>query len=286
MVYPESGLTKLQVAQYLQDAGDWILPHLIDRPLTLVRCPRGLAHPCHFMKHSMPSAPAALRRVEIPEAKGPETFLVVDDAAGTAALGQMGVLEIHSWNARARDIERPDRVVFDLDPGDRVPWRDVVNAARLIRAALQALDLDAFVKTTGGNGLHVVVPLAPAADWDACLDFTKALAGHLERADPRRLTTGFRKAGRADKILLDYVRNSRGSTAIAPYSMRARPGGGVSTPVTWDELDRIERGDHFTLTTIGARLAGLRQDPWRGFLRHRQRLTPTRCRAVHNVRLG
>jgi bifunctional non-homologous end joining protein LigD len=237
------------------------------------------------MKHSMPSAPEALRRVVIAESGGPQTFLVVDDAAGTAALGQMGVLEIHGWNARAADIEHPDRLVFDLDPGDRVPWATVCDTARLVRAALEALDLESFVKTTGGNGLHVVVPLVPAADWDACLGFVRTLAGHLERADPRRLTTGFRKAGRADKILLDYVRNSRGSTSIAPYSMRARPSGGVSTPITWEELGTVERGDQFTLGTMGSRLASLRRDPWHGFLRHRQRLTPTRCRAVSDVRL-
>jgi DNA ligase D-like protein (predicted polymerase) len=182
-------VTKLDVARYYDAIGSWIVPHVAGRPLTLVRCPEGLAGECFFMKHSQVWAPEALRRVRIQEKKKLGEYLIADDVAGIVSLAQMGVLEIHTWNALIDDIERPNRIVIDLDPGEQVTWSDVIAAARTVRKTLKALELESWVKTTGGRGLHVVVPLQPHADWTACLEFTRALSEALVRANPGRYTS-------------------------------------------------------------------------------------------------
>jgi bifunctional non-homologous end joining protein LigD len=232
------------------------------------------------MKHSKVWAPAPLRRVRIQEKTKVGEYLIADDLPGVIGLVQMGILEIHTWNSVFEDIERPNRLVFDLDPGEKVPWPRVIQAARSVRATLLALDLESFVKTTGGRGLHVVVPLRPHADWAQCLAFSRALSEALERTDPEIYTTDFAKAGRASKILLDYLRNNRTNTSIAAYSTRARPGAPVSVPLTWDELRPTLKPASFTATTIGARLKRLRADPWKGYWPARQQLTKQRLKAV------
>jgi len=189
------------------------------------------------------------------------------------SLVQMGVLEIHTWNSVYDDIERPNRLVLDLDPGERVPWSRVVSAARAVRCALEALGLKSFVKTTGGRGLHVVVPLVPDADWAACLAFARALSEAIERSDPGTYTTHYAKGGREDKILLDYLRNNRTNTSIAAYSTRARPGAPVSVPIAWDELTPRLEPAAWTAVTVPTRLMGLRRDPWADYWRTRQTLT-------------
>jgi bifunctional non-homologous end joining protein LigD len=192
----------------------------------------------------------------------------------------MGVLEIHTWNTLVDDVERPNRIVIDLDPGEEIEWARVVEGARVVRRALAALDLESFPKTTGGRGLHVVVPLVPQADWSACLEFSRGLSEAIERTDPDTYTTRFAKAGRGRKILIDYLRNNRTNTSIAAYSTRARPGGPISVPVTWEELRPGLRPHSFTLRTVPARLARLRRDPWLGYHSCRQKLTAQRLRAV------
>jgi bifunctional non-homologous end joining protein LigD len=192
----------------------------------------------------------------------------------------MGVLEIHTWNSTVKDVERPDRLVIDLDPGERVPWPRVVDAARLVRGALEALDLDSFVKTTGGRGLHVVVPLRPHADWSQCLDFSRTLSERLEQSDPSAYTTQFAKRGRENKILIDYLRNNRTNTSIAAFSTRARAGAPVSVPLTWAELKTTLRPDRFTVITVPRRLDSLSTDPWKGYSTTRQTLTAQRLKAV------
>ena len=177
----------------------------------------------------------------------------------------MGVLEVHTWNSRYARIEQPDRIVIDIDPGEAVEWPAVVAAARSVRELLHALDLDSFVKTTGGRGLHIVMPLVPAAGWSDCLDFARAFAETLERRDPAHFTTRFAKLGRENKILIDYLRNNRTNTSIAAFSTRARPGAPVSMPLTWSELSASRTPDRFTLRTVPARLARLRSDPWEGY---------------------
>jgi len=249
VLYPDIGLTKLELARFYEAIADWIVPHVADRPLTLVRCPNGVGTSCFYMKHSHTWAPTGLRRVQISEKRKIGEYLVADSIAGVVGLAQMNVLEIHTWNAVAARLEQPDRIIFDLDPGPRVAWPALITAAQLVRSALEQLGLRSFVKTTGGRGLHVVVPLAPGASWDVCLDFSRAVAEIVTGVDPRSYTTTFAKAGREAKILIDYLRNNRGSTAVAAFSTRARPGAPVSVPLDWDELSPRLRSDHFTCAT-------------------------------------
>jgi bifunctional non-homologous end joining protein LigD len=245
--------------------GDWILPHLRGRPASLVRCPEGLAGECFYQKHVGPGAPATLRRVRIREKKKAGDYLVVDDLPGLIGLVQLGVLEIHTWNAVAERLEEPDRLVFDLDPGDDVPWRDVVAAARRLRAYLQDAGLIAFPKTTGAKGLHLVVPIDRGPGWDECLAFARSVAEALARDSPRSFTADVAKSMRRGRIYLDYLRNLRGATAVAAFSTRARAGAPVSTPLAWDELGPRLRSDHFTVSNLPRRLASMRQDPWKEY---------------------
>ena len=279
-VYPDLKLTKLDIARYYESIAGWIVPHVAGRPLTLVRCPEGLSGGCFFMKHSKLWAPPALRRVRIKEKTKLGEYLIADDISGVVALAQMGVLEIHTWNAVFEDVERPNRIVFDLDPGEKVEWPAVIRAARMVREALAALQLDSYVKTTGGRGLHVVVPLTPHADWSQCLEFSRALSERFEAAQPDLYTTAFAKAGRARKILIDYLRNNRTNTSIAAYSTRARAGAPVSVPVTWDELRTSLNPQGFTVLTVPRRLAKLKSDPWRSYWNSRQKLTVQLIRAL------
>jgi bifunctional non-homologous end joining protein LigD len=280
VLYPDPHVTKLDLARYYERIADWVVPHVAGRPLTLVRCPEGLAGSCFYVKHSKTWAPEPLRRVHIREKTKVGEYLVADDLAGVVALVQMGVLEIHTWSSMAADVERPNRLIVDLDPGAAVDWPRVVAAARLVRQALGALDLDSYCKTTGGRGLHVVAPLVPHAGWDDCLTFTRLLSEALERADPESYTTNFSKRGRQNKILLDFLRNNRANTSVAAYSGRAREGAPVSVPLSWDELRPSLKPAAFTVTSVPGRLARLAADPWKGYWSSRQSLTPRLLRAV------
>jgi bifunctional non-homologous end joining protein LigD len=285
VLYPDPPLTKLDLARYYESIADWIVPHVAGRPLTLVRCPEGVTGECFFMKHSKVWAPEPLRRVRIQEKTKVGEYLIADTLAGVVGLVQMGVLEIHTWNSQFEDIERPNRIVFDLDPGEAVTWPAVVTAARVVRRAVEALDLECFLKTTGGRGLHVVVPLLPHAGWSQCLEFSRALSERLERADPDIYTTQFAKAGRERKILIDYLRNNRTNTSIAAYSTRARAGAPVSVPIRWDELKDSVKPGAFTVQTVPARLKRLTADPWADYWRSRQKLTQQRIRVAHRLHL-
>ncbi|HEU0094316.1 MAG TPA: DNA ligase D, partial [Vicinamibacteria bacterium] len=274
VLYPPQGITKRDLARLFESIADWILPHVKGRPLTLVRCPEGAEKGCFYMKHSGVWAPEALRRVKIQEKTKVGEYLVVDDLQGLVSLVRMGILEIHTWNALADDIERPDRVVFDLDPDPSVGWDRVTLAALALRERLHALSLECFVKTTGGKGLHVVVPLRPASTWDESFSFSRALSEEMEREKPQAYTTSMPKAQRRGRILIDYLRNNRGNTSVAAYSTRARPGAPVSAPITWEELRRGIEPDQFHVGNIRARLESLKADPWKGYGTARQRITP------------
>jgi bifunctional non-homologous end joining protein LigD len=280
VMYPGSSLTKLALAQFFERIADWIIPHLQGRPLTLVRCPQGISQGCFFMKHSKVWAPPAVRRVQIQEKTKIGDYLVVDSLPALIALVQINVLEFHTWNTCVGHLEHPDRVVFDIDPGGKVSWSDVVAAARLVRALLRRVDLESYPKTTGGKGLHVVVPLAPRADWQACLAFSRALASAIERAHPDRYTTAFAKAGRENKILIDYLRNNRTNTSVAAFSTRAKEGAPVSVTLRWEELTASLDPGSFTVATVEQRLRRLRADPWKGYWPSRQRLTRSALKAI------
>ena len=276
VMFPAAGVTKLDLARYYEAVGDWMLPHVENRPLTLVHCPRGVPAAgatkgidCVFMKHAKVWGPSELRRVRIREQTKVGEYLIADSLPALIALAQMDVLEVHTWNSRFARVEQPDRIVLDLDPGRLVTWPQVVKAARLVRQLLEILDLESYVKTTGGRGLHVVIPLKPKADWAECLRFARTVATTLVRGDPR-FTSQFAKQGRDDRILVDYLRNNRTNTIVSAYSTRARPDAPVSVPLAWHELKASEPPDRFTVSTVLRRLARRRIDPWAGYWRARQ----------------
>ncbi|MEP7010288.1 MAG: DNA ligase D [Acidobacteriota bacterium] len=280
VLYPEQGVTKLDLARYYQAVEEWILPHVAKRPLTLVRCPEGRKKACFYQKHFRDGMPSSIRSVPIHEEGGAkEPYLYVDDLAGLVGLVQFGVLELHGWGALIDDVERPDRLVFDLDPDPAVAWAQVVETAELVRGGLSDLGLETFVQTTGGKGLHVVAPLQRGRPWAEVKDFAQAFAERLVGIAPDRFVSKASKAARTGKIFTDWLRNARGATAIAPYSSRAREGATVATPLRWNELKKVSPGD-FTVATVPGRLAKLKKDPWEGFWKTRQTIRAEALRAL------
>jgi bifunctional non-homologous end joining protein LigD len=273
VVYPDVGMTKLDLARYYEAVAEWVLPHVVNRPLTLVRCPQGSHKPCFYQRHLTESMPKPLRGVKIEEKDGSGDYVVLDDLKGLVSLVQMGVMEIHPWGSRADDIERPDRLVFDLDPGEGADWKAVVEGARLVHDYLDHIGLASFLRTSGGKGLHVVVPLTRRSGWDEIRQFTESFALSLVRAFPDRYIATMSKAKRRGKVFIDYLRNQRGATAVASYSTRAKPGATVATPLRWDELSPKVTSDQLTVATVPQRLAALKADPWDGFFSARQRIT-------------
>jgi bifunctional non-homologous end joining protein LigD len=281
VVFADAGVTKEDLARYYDAVADVILPHLQDRPLTLVRCPEGSGGECFFVKHAGPWAPRSLRRVAIQEKTKRADYLVVDTREGLLGLAQMGVLEIHTWNAHARDLERPDRIVFDLDPGPGLDWAQMAGAAVRVRKRLEELDLVCAVKTSGGKGLHVVVPLVPRVGWEEALELSRLVSESLQREDPGLFVTDMAKSKREGRILIDYARNHRGSTSVAAWSTRARPHAPVSVPVAWEELPGLGGGDAFRLVDVAARLR--RPDPWTEAARSRQGITASRLKKARGL---
>ncbi len=272
VLYADQQVTKLDLAHYYESVADWILPHIQDRPLTLVRCPSGYGD-CFYQKHIDESAHDAIARVPIPGDAQP--YGAVRTLEGIVALVQLGVLELHTWGARRDRVERPDRLILDLDPDPSVPWERVVAAARQVREAFRLLELESFVKTTGGKGLHVVVPFRRGPDWDEVKAFSKAVAEAVSGASPGEYTLNISKAKRRGRILIDYLRNGQGATAIEAYSTRARPGAPVAVPLSWEELGPDVREDHFNLRNVAERLASLARDPWNDYAAVKQSITAT-----------
>ncbi|QFU16129.1 DNA ligase D [Microvirga thermotolerans] len=261
ILWEDQGLTKQELAGFYVDIAEWLLPHLVDRPLTLIRCPSGAKKSCFVQRHSWAGLSDAVHRETVRDEGGEMDVLTVGDIRGVVALVQAGVLEMHVWGATLADLDRPDRLIFDLDPGEGVPWTRVVEGARAIRERLKAAGLESFVKTTGGKGVHVVAPLTPGAPWDEALRFSRGLAQAMAADEPDRYTTTSVKRERAGRIFIDYLRNNREASAVAPYSTRARPGAPVSTPVSWEELADVAPNG-FTVRNLRKRLASLKQDPW------------------------
>jgi bifunctional non-homologous end joining protein LigD len=269
ILWEGQGITKQGLAEFYVEIADWILPHLIGRPLSLVRCPTGAMHQCFYAKHAWAGLAKAIRPVDVGEAK---PMLAIYDLEGLIGLVQAGVLEIHPWGSTVRDLEHPDRLIFDLDPGEGVAWDRVVAAAAETRQRLKDLGLESFVKTSGGKGLHVILPIEPEFDWDRVKAFSKTISDAMAADAPDHYAATMSKQLRRGKIYVDYLRNSRGATAVAPYSTRARPGAPVSTPLEWQELSDAIKPDHFNVDNLRQRLAFLKRDPWHGFFEMRQRL--------------
>jgi len=260
--YPDQAITKLALAQYYAAIEDWALPHLANRPLSLVRCPDGQGGECFYQKHISSGVPDVVGRVAIRDRSGSETYLVIENLAGLVAMAQLGILEIHPWGSTVDKLETPDIITFDFDPDVGLPWQRVTDAAVEMREALLGIGLKSFAKTTGGKGLHVVVPVAPKLAWDAAKEFAKWVAERFVKAYPDRFTANMAKSARSGRIFIDYLRNGRGATAIGAYSTRARPGAPVATPLSWDEVEKGAKPDRFTVVTLPDRLKKLKSDPW------------------------
>jgi bifunctional non-homologous end joining protein LigD len=279
VVYAADGITKLMVAEYYERVAPRLLPYVAGRPLSIVRCPEGTDAPCFFQKHVGEHAIPGVEVAMIDDSTGRNPYIVANTTRALVGLAQMHALELHVWGAKVARIERPDTLIFDLDPDPGLPWTMVVAGAKRTRSLLAELGLVALVKTTGGKGVHVVVPLQRRHSWDEVKDFAQGVAAHLAQAWPDQFTATLSKVRRRGKIFVDYLRNTRGATAVAPYSLRARPVATVATPLAWDELSAQAPPTAWTLATVLERIAR-RRDPWADYERHRQRLTAAMRRAL------
>jgi bifunctional non-homologous end joining protein LigD len=266
--WEDAGVTKRDLAEYYREVWKWMRPHVAGRPISLLRCPEGASGQCFFQKHA--AAGINSDRLHLLPEKG-DKIISIDDLAGLISLVQAGVLEVHTRGACADDRDNADRLVLDLDPGPGTGWKDIVAAAREVQKRLSALKLKSFLKTSGGKGLHIVLPIKPTP-WDEAKDFTQALASAMAADEPNRYTATVSKSKRKNRIFIDYLRNSHDATAVAPYSTRARPGAAVSTPIEWSELGKLKSADQFTVLNLPVRLKRLRKDPWAGIGRVRQKL--------------
>ena len=263
------GVTKQDLADYYSAVWDWMAPHVVGRPLALVRCPDGTKGQCFFQKHA--SAGLTERNLHTVIDKNARQVIAIESLDGLLSLVQAGVLEVHVRGSTIDRLDVCDRIVFDIDPGEDVGWAGVVKAARDVRRRLAKVDLEAFVKLSGGKGLHVVVPIA-AADWDTAKIFAQTVAQAMAADEPDRYVAKMAKAARRGKIFIDYLRNSLEQTSVAVYSTRARSSAPVSVPVTWEELAGTKSGNQYTVLNLGKRLGGLKRDPWQEIGRVKQKL--------------
>lgn len=284
ILYPEQGITKRALAEYYEKVGERILPHLAGRPLMVARCPRGHRKKCFYQKHVNESLPETIREVLIQEKEEKRRYIVVDDLNGLISLVQLGALEFHPWGCRADKVEKPDRMIFDLDPDEGMSWKRIKNAARELRELLEdELDLRCFLRTSGGKGLHLVVPLVRTSGWDELKSFAAEVARTLASRSPDQYVTTMSKSKRKGRIFIDYFRNSRGATAICTYSTRARRGAPVAVPLRWEELSALQSADTYTVENIFRRLTALQADPWEGFFEVRQSISEERTKTLKQL---
>jgi len=280
VLYPREGITKQELAEYYAAVSPWMIPHVANRPLTLVRCPQGIGKQKFFQKNAKPPLPETIRAIPIDDEGATLEYMAIDDQAGLVSLVQMSVVEIHTWGAHADDPEKPDFLVFDLDPDPAVKWVDVIACAELMRKGLVELGLESYVKTTGGKGLHVCVPVTRRVSWDEAKEFCRGLTELMVRLNPQAYVATMSKSQRTGKIFIDFFRNGRGATFIAPYSTRARDGAPVAMPLAWDELSPEIGADHFHVRNAMKRMAHLSEDPWKDASSKKQVLSAAAIRAV------
>jgi len=263
LYWPDAGVTKEGLAEYYAQVWRFMAAHVVARPLALLRCPKGTGGTCFFQKHAWRGMNGEILSLKDP--KDDDTLIAVDGLPGLIGMVQGAALEIHPWQASTDALEKPDQLIIDLDPGEGVAWPVMLDAAREVRERLKDAGLEGFVKTTGGKGLHVAAPLKPRAGWAAVKDFARDMARAMEGDNPGLFIAKSTLAARKGRIFVDYLRNGRGATAIAPYGTRARKGAPVAMPLGWDELEPAIGPDHFTVTNAMARLDGLSTCPWAGF---------------------
>lgn len=269
----ESKLTKQQLADYYWAIAPHMLPYIANRPLSLVRCPEGTGHPCFFQKHANHGLPRGVESVNVPDKKTGkvEPYITLSAPEALAGLAQMGVLEIHPWSSTNQDLEHPDYIIFDLDPDTAISWRTLADSAAEVRQHLKKLGLESFLKTTGGKGLHIVIPIDANSDWARVKEFARSFALAMEQERPNLYLSKMSKAARKDRIFIDYLRNERGSTAIAPFSPRARAGAPVALPLSWAEL-KLPQRPLFLVADFNEWKRRLSRDPWKAMQKTRQRL--------------
>ncbi|MGH9597793.1 MAG: DNA ligase D, partial [Edaphobacter sp.] len=269
----QSQLTKQQLADYYWAVAPHMLPSIEGRPMSLVRCPEGSGKPCFYQKHVNHTLPPGIGSVDVADKEGKiEPYITLSTAEALAGLAQMGVLEVHPWGSRNDDLEHPDRIIIDLDPDPAISWNRLAESAAEVRKQLKKIGLESFLKSTGGKGLHVVVPFVAEYDWTAIKRFAHAFVLQMEKAEPTLYLTKMSKAARKGRIFLDYLRNERGATAVAAFSPRARPGAPVSLPLHWSELKLAERPVAH-VADLAEWKGRLSRDPWKQFLSSRQRIT-------------
>ncbi len=278
-VYPGDGVTKAKIVAYYAAVAERMLPHIVRRPLSLVRCPQGRAKACFFQKHDSGGFPDAFRKVPIAEKDGAvEDYMYVEDLAGLVAGVQMNTLEYHIWGSHVDAIERPDRIIFDIDPDEGLDFASTRQAALDFRDRLEAMGLATYALVTGGKGIHVVAPIRPTLEWPEVKTFCRGFAEKVSADEPGRFTANIRKASRKGRMFVDYLRNERGATAIAPFSTRSREGAPCAVPVSWDELATLDRANGFSLGAAAARAKA--PDPWAGYFKQKQAITKAMLKAV------
>jgi bifunctional non-homologous end joining protein LigD len=268
LVYPKDKVKKIDVANYYNSVAPWMMPHLAERPLSFLRCPDQAGQNCFFQKHADNAKLTALKEELIRNQK----VGYIDSVEGLMQLVQWGVLEPHVWQCHMDQTAAPDQMIFDLDPDEAVSWKEVVSTALILKDLLERLDLTSFVKTTGGKGLHLHVPIAPLYSWEKVKSFSKSVCQQLEQENPGKFTTNLLKKNRHKKIFLDYLRNGFGATAVAPYSLRSKDHPYVAMPIAWSELKKLKSAAAFDLKSALVRLARQKKDPWAGYTKMKQKI--------------
>jgi bifunctional non-homologous end joining protein LigD len=268
LIWKDEGISKLELARYVEAVGEKLVHEVGGRPLTLVRCPDGAGAKCFYQRHLA----------------GSKAYIVLDELRELVERVQNGAVEFHTWGATRPDLEHPDRITLDLDPDPDLAWAKLLRATRLTQKLVDSLGFESFLKTTGGKGLHVVFPIERRNSWDEVKDFARSIAEFLVKAEPDLFLSKMTKAARKGKVFVDYLRNGETASAVAAYSPRARAGATVSTPIAWDELDEKDLRARFTIRTVPERLAKLKRDPWAGYEKARRPITAAMRKALAGSR--